>query len=275
MWSARWSRTSPVGKPCRCCWSVCSSPARRWSATSPPSSARGRTPINGRRSVHKGIDIAAPPRTPIHATAPGIVTFADWNGAYGRMVEIDHGAGFITRYGHLRSIDVKVGDRVAFHDQVGRMGSSGRSTGSHVHYEIEFQGSLSTRSNSRRQDAMFSKSKTPRAEAGRKTEPSPPSIISRGPEITGDMVTDGEVHIDGRVIGDIKCGKLVVGTGAAVRARCGAKHVDIRGQISGRIHGDVVTLASTARVVGDIWHSSSPWRRVPISRPSARRMARA
>ena len=101
-----------------------------------------KDPINGRRSVHKGIDIAAPPRTPIHATAPGIVTFADWNGAYGRMVEVDHGAGFITRYGHLRSIDVKVGDRVAFHDQVGRMGSSGRSTGSHVHYEIEFQGEL-------------------------------------------------------------------------------------------------------------------------------------
>lgn len=101
-----------------------------------------KDPINGRRSMHKGIDIAAPPRTPIHATAPGIVTFANWNGAYGRMVEVDHGAGFITRYGHLRSIDVKVGDRVAFHDQVGRMGSSGRSTGSHVHYEIEFQGEL-------------------------------------------------------------------------------------------------------------------------------------
>ncbi len=101
-----------------------------------------KDPINGRRSVHKGIDIAAPPRTPVHVTAPGIVTFADWNGAYGRMVEVDHGAGFVTRYGHLRAISVKVGDRVAFHDEVGRMGSSGRSTGSHVHYEVEFQGGL-------------------------------------------------------------------------------------------------------------------------------------
>ncbi|MDF1722226.1 MAG: peptidoglycan DD-metalloendopeptidase family protein [Minwuia sp.] len=103
---------------------------------------RRKDPINGRRSVHKGIDIAAPPRTPVYSTAPGIVTFADWNGAYGRMVEVDHGAGFVTRYGHLRSITVKVGDRVAFHDEVGRMGSSGRSTGSHVHYEVEFEGGL-------------------------------------------------------------------------------------------------------------------------------------
>ncbi|MDF1734539.1 MAG: polymer-forming cytoskeletal protein [Minwuia sp.] len=103
---------------------------------------------------------------------------------------------------------------------------------------------------------MFSKSKTPRAEAGRKTEPSPPSIISRGLEITGDMTTDGEVHVDGRVVGDIKCGKLIVGTGASVEGEVRASHVDIRGQVSGRIHGEVVTLARTARVVGDIWHTS-------------------
>lgn len=99
-----------------------------------------KDPITGRSAVHKGIDIAAPVRTPIYATAPGLVIFAGRKAAYGRLVEIDHGFGFVTRYGHLRSIDVEAGQSVEFHDQIGRMGSSGRSTGSHVHYEVLFQG---------------------------------------------------------------------------------------------------------------------------------------
>ncbi|WP_125182746.1 M23 family metallopeptidase [Minwuia thermotolerans] len=99
-----------------------------------------KDPITGRRAVHKGIDIAAPARTPIYATARGLVTFAGRKSAYGRLVEIDHGYGFVTRYAHLRSIDVEAGQSVEFHDQVGTMGSSGRSTGSHVHYEVLFQG---------------------------------------------------------------------------------------------------------------------------------------
>lgn len=103
---------------------------------------------------------------------------------------------------------------------------------------------------------MFSKSKMPRAETGRRTEPSPPSIISRGLEIKGNLSTDGEVHVDGTVIGDITCGKLIVGTGAIVDGEVRARDVDIRGQVSGRIHGDTVTLARTARVLGDIWHTS-------------------
>lgn len=101
---------------------------------------RRRDPFTGKRADHKGIDIAAPAGTAVHATAAGVVRVAGWNGAYGRMVEIDHGFGFVTRYGHLRSIAVQKGQRVAFHDKVGTMGSSGRSTGSHVHYEVEFDG---------------------------------------------------------------------------------------------------------------------------------------
>lgn len=101
---------------------------------------RRKDPITGRQAFHEGLDIAAPPRTPIYATAPGLVTFAGRKTAYGRFVEIDHGNGFVTRYGHLRSIGVEAGQSVAFHDEIGRMGSSGRSTGSHVHYEVLFQG---------------------------------------------------------------------------------------------------------------------------------------
>ncbi|WP_417515361.1 peptidoglycan DD-metalloendopeptidase family protein [Minwuia sp.] len=99
-----------------------------------------RDPIAGRSAFHKGVDIAAPPRTPIFATAGGVVTFAGTRTAYGKMVEIDHGFGFVTRYAHLRKILVKKGQRVKFHEQVATMGSSGRSTGSHVHYEVLYEG---------------------------------------------------------------------------------------------------------------------------------------
>ncbi|WP_416897221.1 MAG: peptidoglycan DD-metalloendopeptidase family protein [Minwuia sp.] len=101
---------------------------------------RRRDPINGRKAMHKGVDIAAPSNTPVFATASGVVTFAGSMAAYGRMVEIDHGFGFVTRYGHLRKILVKKGQRVNFHEEVGKMGTSGRSTGSHVHYEVLFEG---------------------------------------------------------------------------------------------------------------------------------------
>ena len=95
-------------------------------------------PINGRKSVHYGLDLAAPLRTPALATAPGVVSYAGWRGSYGRVVEIDHGFGIKTRYGHLKKIEVEVGQAVSIHEIIGLVGSSGRSTGSHVHYEVIF-----------------------------------------------------------------------------------------------------------------------------------------
>ncbi len=93
-------------------------------------------PITGRRAYHTGIDLVAPPGAKVRATAPGTVSFAGDRGRYGNLVEIDHGYGLVTRYGHLSEIFVEVGQRVA-HDQViAIMGSSGRSTGPHLHYEV-------------------------------------------------------------------------------------------------------------------------------------------
>ncbi len=99
-----------------------------------------RDPITGRRAVHKGVDIAAPTWTPIFATAGGTVTFAGTKPAYGKLIEIDHGYGFVTRYAHLKSILVKTGQQVTFHEKIAKMGSTGRSTGSHVHYEVLYEG---------------------------------------------------------------------------------------------------------------------------------------
>ena len=99
-----------------------------------------RDPLNGRRSMHEGLDLKNDLGTPVVATAPGKVVYAGWMGDYGRLVEIDHGLGIRTRYGHLKSISVKVGDSVDYRQQIGTLGSSGRSTGPHVHYEVRMNG---------------------------------------------------------------------------------------------------------------------------------------
>lgn len=93
-------------------------------------------PINGRESFHTGIDLDAPYDSKIYATAPGVVTYAGWRGDYGKIVEIDHGHGITTRYAHMHQWTVSVGQHVAAHQQIGYVGSTGRATGPHCHYEV-------------------------------------------------------------------------------------------------------------------------------------------
>ena len=93
-------------------------------------------PFTGRYAFHPGIDFAGPWGSVVHATAPGTVVFAGNRGGYGNMVEIDHGYGIHTRYGHLSMISVRVGSRIDKGAKLGRVGSTGRSTGPHVHYEV-------------------------------------------------------------------------------------------------------------------------------------------
>jgi murein DD-endopeptidase MepM/ murein hydrolase activator NlpD len=93
-------------------------------------------PFNHRSSFHTGIDLSAPYMSPVHATAAGTVTYAGYRSDYGKVVEIDHGNGIATLYAHLHRYIVSVGQRVAEHEQIGFLGSSGRSSGPHVHYEV-------------------------------------------------------------------------------------------------------------------------------------------
>jgi murein DD-endopeptidase MepM/ murein hydrolase activator NlpD len=97
-------------------------------------------PIDHEAAMHTGIDFRGDTSDPIRATASGTVTIAGWSGGYGKMVEIDHGNGLATRYGHLSEIDVDVGDTVHAYAVVGRLGSTGRSTGPHLHYEVRVKG---------------------------------------------------------------------------------------------------------------------------------------
>lgn len=97
-------------------------------------------PILGSAAFHSGMDFRAPVGMAARVTAPGKVVRAGWAGGYGRMVEVDHGNGFSTRYGHLSKILAKVGQTVAAGDEIGETGSSGRSTGPHLHYEVRHNG---------------------------------------------------------------------------------------------------------------------------------------
>lgn len=91
--------------------------------------------------LHKGLDIAAPKGTPVFATADGIVGFAGWNdGGYGRLVTLWHGAGYETRYAHLKKCEVDQGQRVRQGQCIGRVGATGRATGPHLHYEVRQNG---------------------------------------------------------------------------------------------------------------------------------------
>jgi murein DD-endopeptidase MepM/ murein hydrolase activator NlpD len=98
-------------------------------------------PFNHHAAMHPGIDLSGSYGTPIYATADGTVLRAGWNnGGYGNLVEIDHGRGITTRYGHMSAILVSAGEHITRGQQVGRMGSTGRSTGNHLHYEVRIDG---------------------------------------------------------------------------------------------------------------------------------------
>jgi len=101
---------------------------------------RRKDPFTGRSAFHRGLDLSARRGTPVKAPADGIVVFASRNGGMGRMVRLSHGFGYMTVYGHLSSILVKPGDRVHRGDKIGLVGNTGRSTGSHLHYEVHVDG---------------------------------------------------------------------------------------------------------------------------------------
>ncbi|MEH6756418.1 MAG: M23 family metallopeptidase [Parasphingorhabdus sp.] len=97
-------------------------------------------PFQGRRARHKGLDMAGPIGTPIYATADGIVGRSQWVNGYGNYIEINHGNEIQTRYGHMSRLNVAANTRVKSGDLIGFMGSTGRSTGSHLHYEVRIAG---------------------------------------------------------------------------------------------------------------------------------------
>ena len=97
-------------------------------------------PINGKTKMHAGLDIVASPGTLVRAPADGVVSFAGWDDQYGKLVSIDHGYGVLTRYAHNSQIFVQVGQKLSKYDVISAVGSTGRSTGPHLHYEVRVNG---------------------------------------------------------------------------------------------------------------------------------------
>ena len=93
-------------------------------------------PINGKKGFHPGVDIAAPAGTPIHAVREGKVVFAGPHGGYGNFIVVDHGDGVLTRYAHCQRIDVQVGQEIQANSVIGAVGTTGHSTGPHLHFEV-------------------------------------------------------------------------------------------------------------------------------------------
>jgi murein DD-endopeptidase MepM/ murein hydrolase activator NlpD len=114
-------------------------PARGWLTSTV---GQRQDPITGERDFHEGLDIAADRGSQVFSTADGKVTQASYEGGYGNLVVVDHGYGLETRYGHLSAYRVSVGAHVKRGDLVGLVGSTGRSTGSHLHYEVRANGRL-------------------------------------------------------------------------------------------------------------------------------------
>lgn len=96
-------------------------------------------PIYGISKPHEGMDFSAPDGTPVYATGKGTVAFAGWKNGYGYMIDIDHGFGYVTRFAHLSAMSVKEGQRVERGQEIGAVGSTGKSTGPHLHYEVRFR----------------------------------------------------------------------------------------------------------------------------------------
>jgi murein DD-endopeptidase MepM/ murein hydrolase activator NlpD len=99
-------------------------------------------PFSGHAAYHTGLDISAATGTPVHAVAEGMVTYAGIRSGYGDVIEIDHGNGYMTRYAHNSALIVRPGQRVHVGDVIARAGSTGRSTGSHVHFEVWYKGNV-------------------------------------------------------------------------------------------------------------------------------------
>ena len=103
---------------------------------------------------------------------------------------------------------------------------------------------------------MFSKSRTPTAKGPKGRQPTTPSLISAGLTIVGDLRCDGEIQVDGEVTGDVDCTQLIIGEKAVVKGEVVAENIIVRGEVHGRVCGRSVSLAKSARVIGDILHQT-------------------
>ena len=221
-----------------------------------------KDPFTKRPAWHAGIDLAAWPGTRVRATASGVVTFAGRKGGFGRLVIVNHGCGIETAYGHLRKIYVKKGDSVAHRDSLGEVGSTGRSTGPHVHYEVRIKGKVDLsiyRSRTlclQRTRTSQSQTRSDNRSQAMKSPNDTFAVLAPNLVVSGNLVSEGNIHVDGTVEGDVQTGHLTIGSSGVVKGRVFGREVKISGRVSGSITACELILEETAIIECDIHYQS-------------------
>ncbi|MFD1958453.1 peptidoglycan DD-metalloendopeptidase family protein [Novosphingobium panipatense] len=194
-------------------------------------------PFTGGAAFHAGLDFPGPMGSPIYAAAKGRVTFAGQKHGYGNCIEVTHGNGLMTRYGHLSGFRTRVGQEVEAGALIGAMGSTGRSTGPHLHFEVR----VNDRPVNPRPFLEAARLQgVPTGVRGRHTNMAKAFISARstpvgssfsmlGADVTvnGDITASADLHVDGNVQGDLSCNALIQGEGSEIHGAIRAQSVRI------------------------------------------------
>jgi len=207
-----------------------------------------KDPINSRLAFHSGVDIDAYWGQPVILTADGIVRHAGWYKEYGKTVIVEHKNGYETLYRHLSSLNVKEGQYVKSGDVIGFAGSTGRSTGPHLHYEI-------LKNNQKVDPARYLFRKGKKRINQRLDEIT--TLIGEGCSFEGDISFSSSARIDGSVKGNVRGEDvLIIGKSGFVSGEVKAVEIIVYGRIEGNIKSQRLEIKRDGSVVGDVFTRS-------------------
>jgi murein DD-endopeptidase MepM/ murein hydrolase activator NlpD len=195
-------------------------------------------PFTHSGSFHPGLDFRGPYGAPIYAAARGTVSFVGQRSGYGNCVEVTHGDGLVTRYAHMSAFRTRVGHQVNAGEQIGAIGSTGRSTGPHLHFEVRINDRpVNPRPFLEARNHVPQKSQRSSATATRPTTEPMNGFSMLGAHLTikGDITATADLHIDGRVEGDIACAGLVQGEASEIVGAITAETAHLAGTVRGRL----------------------------------------
>lgn len=211
-----------------------------------------RDPFNGKAAFHSGIDISNRSGTKILATAIGKVVKCGYENGYGKMVTISHDNGFSTKFGHLKKILVKKGDLVQRGDAIGTMGNTGRSLGTHLHYEIlKNDQSINPKNLMLFAKKIIGESMFPFSSSGSGKE-AISTVLGKETAITGDVSFKGIMRMDGLISGNVSGEHLIISESGKVVGDVTSQICICHGQIVGNLISDKLQVKKGGRIDGTI-----------------------
>jgi murein DD-endopeptidase MepM/ murein hydrolase activator NlpD/cytoskeletal protein CcmA (bactofilin family) len=215
-------------------------------------------PFTHHGSFHPGLDFRGPLGAPIYAAARGVVSFVGQRSGYGNCVEVTHGPGLVTRYAHMSAFRTHVGQQVTAGQTIGVIGSTGRSTGPHLHFEVRISDRPVNPRHSWRRAAMFHRKPSAqppvqtRVATDAMSNTSTFSMIGADVVINGDVSATADLHIDGRIQGDITCTSLVQGASSEMIGAIVAQSAHMAGTVRGSITVSDLVIQRSAHIIGDV-----------------------